>query len=186
MRQCMVNECDSKHWAKGYCSKHYYRLVHNGTLTTKIHRHNLAKTKLYSVWSVMKQRCNNPNNINYDKYGGRGITVCDEWLHDFKAFHDYMGNKPTPQHSLDRIDNNGNYEPGNVRWASKSEQDINRRTRNKYGYPGIYKYRTKSGIKWIGRLRNGNKLLSTKSQTTKQQAISQRKQLELKVRRTIR
>ena len=80
-----------------------------------------AKKKLYNRWNAMKQRCFNANQAHYPRYGGRGITVCDRWL-DFVNFIADMGEPPGPEYTLDRIDNDGNYEPGNVRWASRSVQ----------------------------------------------------------------
>lgn len=74
----------------------------------------------------MIQRCTNPNVPHYRVYGGRGIDVCDEWYYDFLAFYNDMGDPPTPEHSLDRIDSNGNYEPSNCRWADKQTQINNR------------------------------------------------------------
>jgi hypothetical protein len=81
-------------------------------------------------WRGMKQRCRNPNNPAYPSYGGRGITVCERW-NSFENFYADMGPRPSPQHSIDRWPNNdGNYEPGNCRWATKSEQNENRRPRH--------------------------------------------------------
>ena len=77
----------------------------------------------------MKDRCLNPNNARYAYYGGRGITVCPQWAHSFEQFLADVGEKPSPELSIDRIDNDGNYEPGNVRWATKSEQSFNTRPR---------------------------------------------------------
>lgn len=96
----------------------------------RIHGHAVRNemTDVYHIWSCMNQRCSNPNNEGYHKYGGRGIRVCDQWQHDFQRFIADMGPRPSPDHSLDRFpDLNGNYEPGNVRWATHRQQNNNRR-----------------------------------------------------------
>lgn len=95
------------------------------------HGHGKHGDSTYNVYTLMKSRCYNTNNKAYKNYGGRGIAVCDEWLHDFKAFYDYVSVLPhfgEAGYSLDRINNDGNYEPNNVRWATKKEQANNRRT----------------------------------------------------------
>ncbi len=81
----------------------------------------------YVNWVRMKHRCENHTNDSYAHYGGRGITVCARWQDDFLAFLADMGTRPTKAHSLDRIDVNGHYEPGNVRWATAKEQAQNKR-----------------------------------------------------------
>jgi hypothetical protein len=79
---------------------------------------------LYHTWRTMKRRCENPNDKDY---GGRGIKVCERWRNSYDAFVADMGPKPTPKHSIDRINNDGNYEPSNCRWATMKEQLANRR-----------------------------------------------------------
>ena len=81
----------------------------------------------YRAWIEMKTRCYNPKATGFQYWGGRGITICDEWRFNFMSFFTYVGVKPTPKHSIDRIDVNGNYEPGNVRWATSMEQNNNQR-----------------------------------------------------------
>lgn len=93
-------------------------------------KHGMSGTKIMHVWASMKARCSNPNLSNYDRYGGRGIQVFQEWRDSFEAFYAYVSNLPhygEPGYSLDRINNDGNYEPGNVRWATAKAQAHNRR-----------------------------------------------------------
>jgi hypothetical protein len=94
-------------------------------------RHGEARhgqqTPEYIAWCAMIRRCENPKATQYEHYGGRGITVCPAWRQSFEAFLGDMGRRPSIGHSVDRIDNNGNYEPGNCRWATKHTQLVNRR-----------------------------------------------------------
>lgn len=84
-------------------------------------------TPEYRAWTKMKERCLDPRNKRYADWGGRGISICREWLNDFQRFYSDMGKRPSPDHSLDRINVNGNYEPGNCRWATRLEQARNKR-----------------------------------------------------------
>jgi len=93
-------------------------------------------TQLYTAWINMKARCYNNSNRQFHVWGGRGITVCDRWRNSFVAFHEDMGDPPTPQHSIDRIDVNGNYEPNNCRWATPQQQGSNRRNIRSLTYKG--------------------------------------------------
>jgi len=104
-----------------------------GNVARKHGQHNTIE---YLRWLRMKARCTNPNNPAYADYGGRGITVCQRWMDSFEAFIEDMGERPSPEHSIDRIDNNRGYEPNNVRWATKQEQANNRRSNVEVTYNG--------------------------------------------------
>jgi len=88
-----------------------------------------SHTRVYRIWNAMKQRCQNPNQPHYERYGGRGVTVCDRWQ-KFADFYADMGDPPSDTHSIDRIDNDHGYEPVNCRWATLQEQARNKRPRS--------------------------------------------------------
>ena len=97
----------------------------------------------YRAWCNMIQRCTNESYPRYDRYGGRGITVCEEWLASYNAFFRDVGPRPSKLHSLDRVKNDLGYFPGNVRWATKSEQMVNR-----HRWTKVYKPTGKCKIDW--------------------------------------
>lgn len=110
--------------------------------TSRALRHGQSKTPIHNIWSTMLSRCSNPRNEHYADYGGRGIAVCARWL-TFENFASDMGPRP-PGHSIDRIDNDGNYDPENCRWATQAQQNRNRRNTLKVTLGGV----TKPFIDW--------------------------------------
>jgi hypothetical protein len=106
-------------------------------------KHGMYGTPEYYIWNAMLQRCTNPKHDHYDYYGGRGITVCERWR-IFENFFKDMGMRPSPKHSIDRIDVNGNYQPFNCRWTTRSYQIINqtKRANTSSKYKGVSYART--------------------------------------------
>lgn len=90
-------------------------------------KHGFAGSKVYKVWVHMKDRCFNKNCSEYENYGARGIDIYPEWIDSFESFHEYIGDPPTTRHTIERINNNGSYIPGNIKWATYGEQNRNHR-----------------------------------------------------------
>lgn len=133
-----VCTCGSEHIRIG-------ALLRNGTAepcgcSVLPYKHGMSRDGMWRTWYGMIDRCANPKSTSYKNYGGRGITVCSSWLESFVSFYSDMGDKPTPKHSIDRIDNDGDYTPDNCKWSTRPEQQRNQRKRkSKLGVTGVLK-----------------------------------------------
>lgn len=105
--------------------------------------HGLSQRPEYSVWKGIRRRCHDPESAAWPDYGGRGISVCARWRNSFATFLRDMGRRPSRRHTIDRIDNNGDYEPGNCRWTTMNQQNQNSRHCNYITYNGVRKTLTK-------------------------------------------
>ena len=136
------------------------KIQHSKELCKQRIKHGMSYTATYKAWKSMKRRCYNEDLDCFKHYGGRGVTVSDRWIESFENFLEDMGERPGPEYSLDRIDVNGNYEPSNCRWATKSQQSYNRRINNK----GTSQYRNvcwiESHQKWVASMRVDGKNIS--------------------------
>lgn len=119
-----------------------------GKRNCKYTNSNVSKTRLYQIWSNMKKRCMDKNNQAYSRYGGRGISICSEWLNDFMVFNKWaLKNGYRDDLTIDRINVNGNYEPSNCKWSTYKEQANNRRKEITSRYL-TYKGKTQTVIEW--------------------------------------
>lgn len=127
----------------------YYKQISCGCYNSKKRfKHGLHKTKEYALWEAIVGRCYNPNDKNYHHYGGRGIRLCDEWRSNPESFYNYiinLENYGEKGYTLDRINNDGNYEPSNLRWADRHTQVANRgkQKSNTSGYVGVRVHKNK-------------------------------------------
>lgn len=127
-------------------------------------KHGKSNERIYKIWKDVIKRCNNSNHRFYNNYGGRGITVCDEWLHDFQAFYDWaMNNGYENSLTIDRIDNNKGYFPDNCRWVDYKIQANNRRSNHLITYNG----KTQTMAQWADELGIKYKTLSDRINISK-------------------
>jgi hypothetical protein len=126
--------------------------LHDEKIGLASRSHGRSKTQLYAIWKAMKGRCYIASNTSYDRYGARGVRVCDRWRNSFEAFLQDIGEPPVPDMSLERINNSGDYEPGNVRWATRIEQGANKRNNLHIDYSGkrqtVAQWARERGIKY--------------------------------------
>ena len=180
-KRCSMNGCASEAYVKGYCRKHYARWYHYGDakFVKKVVGENRTAHPLYKAYHAMHDRCENPNNTHYEYYGGRGISVCKRWSGNrgFPNFLKDMGERPDG-YSLDRINNNGNYEPKNCRWATKATQSYNQRISvvNTSGHTGVHYY--KNTGRWTAYINLNGKRKHLGYFDTKELAIKARNDLE--------
>lgn len=160
--------------------------IHKEMLQERMTKHKMTDSRLYLVWKGMKARCYIPSHNHYDKYGARGIIVCDEWRNDFQAFYDwamkngYNENAKRGECTLERIDVNGNYCPENCCWANSTIQCINQNFRkdNKTGVKGV-NFDKRSG-KWQAQLQINKKKVLNKCFDNFEDAVKARKEAEEK------
>lgn len=169
--RCSVVGCNKPAKSRGYCAKHYTRFYRHGNALTNMRPGN-KKHLLYSTWLAMKNRCNNPRGKDWQRYGGRGIRVCERWSNSFEAFANDMGDRPNGC-TLDRIDTNGNYCPDNCRWANKYEQAWNKTTTK-----GALRGTKKNRNRYTARITVDCKEIYLGNFKTLAEAISARKEAE--------
>lgn len=158
MKICKIDGCGNKHKARGWCKKHYTRWCRHGDPNIVLREmHGYSRHHLYGVWRNMKRRCYEENNKRYKDYGGKGITVCNEWKNSSKAFIDWALPLWKEGLEIDRKKNNGNYESSNCHFVTHEENQQNRellQSNNASGYRGV-SWKDK---KWRAQITINNKL----------------------------
>jgi hypothetical protein len=127
--RCSTTSC-------GCYQKEIRKVISKEAVRTANTTHGMRDSLEYNSWHSMIQRCTNTNDSSYKDYGGRGIQVCERWLNSFEVFYEDMGPRPSPDHTLDRRENDGNYEKNNCKWSTRKEQVCNRRNNVFYEYKG--------------------------------------------------
>lgn len=163
MKICSIEGCESTHMGKGYCKKHYMLYWRN------------EKGELYRTWEGIKKRCLQKNSKSFKNYGALGIKICNDWINNFEQFAIDMGEKPTPQHSIDRINNDLGYSKENCRWANKWQQAWNHKTNNK----DVGVCFDKSRNKWKASLKIDKKTVFQSRFKDYEQALEARKKILL-------
>lgn len=149
---CSIENCDKRVAGRGWCKLHWQRWRRTGD-PNKVRqvKHGLSSRPEFFIWATMKARCYNPNTKRYSRYGGRGIKVCNRWLHSFPNFLEDMGSRPSSRYSIERKDNDKGYEPGNCIWATMKEQANNKSNNTRLTLNGeTYTQREWSEIIGIG------------------------------------
>lgn len=182
-KSCSIEGCTKKYYGKTWCAMHYQRNRIHGDPNINLkplEYHGLINTPEYPIWQAMKNRCRNPKQDSYKSHGARGIKVCERW-EKFSAFYEDMGPRPNADYSIDRINNDGNYEPGNCRWATIFQQSVNKglMKTNTSGYIGVSFH--KKVKKWRAYVTRDYKVNFFGLYTTPEEAAYVRDQVALQV-----
>lgn len=143
--KCYADGCERRPRSNGLCSKHLERFKRHGDPNfTEMNMHGMAYSEEYRIYIEMKKRCYDTNHLAYNRYGGRGIKICDRWLDNFENFYSDMGKRPFPKAQIDRRESDGNYSLDNCRWTTPTVNSRNRKS-NKLNMEKAREIRKKEG-----------------------------------------